>query len=76
MKKKILSFLLSAVLIIGVASPIGGFQSVKAASQYETQTLLNDVSSADWMSAIRGETRLTEITIPGSHDSAAMQFES
>ena len=55
--------------------PLGETEFVKAASQYETQTLLSDVSADSWMSAIRGETRLTEITIPGTHDSGAKAFE-
>ena len=74
--KKFLSIILSLTLIFGLFIPIGETEYAKAASQFETQTLLNDVSAADWMSAIRGETRLTEITIPGTHDSGAKKFET
>ncbi|MBR3737901.1 MAG: leucine-rich repeat protein, partial [Eubacterium sp.] len=75
MKKKIISMIMSLLIITGAVLPIQKPISANAASQYETQTLLSEVSASDWMSAIRGETRLTEITIPGSHDSGAKAFE-
>ena len=36
---------------------------------------LADVSTSDWMSVILDTTRLTEITIPGTHDSCARKFK-
>lgn len=47
----------------------------KASSNTEVQTVLPNVSNSNWMSAIRGETRLTEITMPGTHDSCARKFK-
>ena len=75
MKKKILSLIMSFSILCSMIIPLGAPSVASAASQYEAQTLLSEVSAADWMSAIRGETRLTEITMPGSHDSGAKAFE-
>ena len=75
MKRKILSLIMCISVICSLILPMGNPLSAAAASQYEAQTLLSEVSAADWMSAIRGETRLTEITMPGSHDSGAKAFE-
>ncbi|MBR4240754.1 MAG: leucine-rich repeat protein [Eubacterium sp.] len=41
----------------------------------EAQTLSN-VPLSDWMSAIQGNTKLTEITIPGTHDTCAKEFRT
>ncbi len=71
MRKRMISLALSLLLAVTSAiAPFGAF----AASSYENATTLSDVSMSDWMSAIRGETRLTEITIPGTHDSCARKF--
>ena len=68
--KRLLSLLAIISIIFTMAVPI----SAEASSQYETQTALSSVATNSWMSAIRGETRLTEITIPGTHDSCARKF--
>lgn len=72
MRKRRIAFILSLVLIIGIIAPVESF----AASSYETATTLSDVSMDSWMSAIRGETKLTEITMPGTHDSCARKFKT
>ena len=41
-----------------------------------SETSLADVSTADWMSTIRDDTYLTEITLPGTHDSCARKFKT
>ncbi len=72
MKRKVLSLILSAALLLSAAFS-APFSSA-AASPLETATSLSTVAASDWMSAIRGETKLTEITIPGTHDSCARKF--
>ncbi len=72
MKNKILSVLVSLMLLFSIIPPI----TVAASSSYETATTLENVASDSWMSAIRGETKLTEITIPGTHDSCARKFKN
>ncbi len=69
--KKIISLFAIISILFTMAVPF----SAEASSQYETETALNSVSSSSWMSAIRGDTRLTEITIPGTHDSCARKFK-
>jgi 1-phosphatidylinositol phosphodiesterase len=72
--KRLVSVFLSVVLVLStiLITPF----SASAASSYETLSTLSQVSISDWMSAIRGETKLTEITIPGTHDSCARKFSS
>ena len=72
MKKKIISLVLTLILILTLVPPIG----IGAASQYETAVTLENVPTYEWMKAIRGETKLTEITIPGTHDSCARKFSN
>lgn len=72
MHKRLAAVLLSLTILITAVCPCGA--PVFAASSYETATLLSEVATSDWMSAIRGETKLTEITIPGTHDSCARKF--
>ncbi len=68
--KRIISFLAVISILFTMAVPF----TAGASSPYETETVLSSVASDSWMSAIRGETRLTEITIPGTHDSCARKF--
>lgn len=72
MNKRIISLLTVLTLIAALLQPIG----IIAASPYETAVTLNNVASYEWMKAIRGETKLTEITIPGTHDSCARKFNN
>ena len=72
MKKRLISLITALSLILCAVAPI----SVKAASPYESAVTLSNVAASDWMSAIRGETKLTEITIPGTHDSCARKFKN
>lgn len=72
MKKRLLSLFLSFVLVLTAA--LSAPFSAAAASSTEQAVLLSSVATSDWMSAIRGETKLTEITIPGTHDSCARKF--
>lgn len=72
MNKKFISLLTALMLLFTLLPEI----KIGAASQYETQVTLGNVSSSEWMKAIRGETRLTEITIPGTHDSCARKFNN
>ena len=69
--KKLTSILMAVVLLFTTALPLYAY----AASPTEVQTTLQNVSNSDWMSAIRGETKLTEITVPGTHDSCARKFK-
>ena len=71
MKKRMLAILM-AVLIAFASMSLSAYASASC----ETATLLSDVSLSDWMSAIRGETKLTEITMPGTHDSCAKTFKN
>lgn len=72
MKRKIISILLSITIILSgiVIMPVSSY------AYDEAQTLLSNVSASDWMSVIRGETKLTEITMPGTHDSCARKFHN
>ncbi|MBO4338518.1 MAG: leucine-rich repeat protein [Clostridia bacterium] len=70
MLKKTLSLILTVFMMLSLVPPVG----IGAASVYETAVTLSDVPSYEWMKAIRGETKLTEITIPGTHDSCARKF--
>ncbi len=72
MKKRIISFLTAISLIVALLSPL----RIGASSLYESAVTLENVSSSEWMKAIRGETFLTEITIPGTHDSCARKFDN
>ncbi|MCR4594902.1 MAG: hypothetical protein K5761_07580, partial [Clostridiales bacterium] len=72
MKKRLISLITALSLILCAVAPI----SVTAASPYESAVTLSNVAASDWMSAIRGETKLTEITIPGTHDSCARKFKN
>jgi len=72
MKRRIISLITALALTALIWAPL----SVTAASQYETAVTLGNVASYEWMKAIRGETKLTEITIPGTHDSCARKFNN
>ena len=72
MKRKITSLIIVFSLLFSLLTTIG----VTAASEYETAVTLDNVASYEWMKAIRGETKLTEITIPGTHDSCARKFNN
>ncbi|MBR0412381.1 MAG: leucine-rich repeat protein [Eubacterium sp.] len=69
--KTIISYLLTAVLVCTAlfSAPFNAF-AYKA-----SVTSLSDVSTSDWMSTVLDGTRLTEITIPGTHDSCARKFK-
>lgn len=66
MKKKIFSRLLAVVLCIILA-----FSSLSVAyANYVTASLLgNTVSSSRWMSQIKDDTLLSDMSLPGTHDS-------
>ena len=72
MRKRIISAILSlAIILTNIAIlPISSY-----AYDVKEETLSN-VSISDWMSVIRDDTRLTEITIPGTHDSCARKFHN
>ncbi len=74
MQKRLTALLLSLAIIITAVGSCSW--QVFAASPLETATSLTSVAATDWMSAIRGETKLTEITMPGTHDSCARKFKS
>ena len=68
--KRLLSLILSVLMIISSFSVLP-FYSLAEESKPQT---LSEVPLSDWMSAIRGDTKLTEITIPGTHDTCAKEF--
>lgn len=70
--KRIISVVLSLCLVITslAVTPIVSSASIS----YEQATALDKISTENWMRAIRGETKLTEITIPGTHDSCTTQM--
>ena len=70
--KKLLSIFLSISIILASVSiiPMSSYAYDEA-----TETLSN-ISLSDWMSVIRDDTKLTEITIPGTHDSCARKFHN
>ena len=72
MKKKILSIVLSISMILGSIAifPVSSY------AYDEAQTLLSNVAAWEWMSVIRDDTKLTEITMPGTHDSCARKFHN
>lgn len=72
MKKRILSIVLSLSIIFGSIV----FVPVSSYAYNEAQTLLSDVAASDWMGVIRDDTKLTEITMPGTHDSCARKFHN
>ena len=72
MKRRIISLITVMTLVFSIWAPL----CATAASQYETAVTLNNISASEWMKAIRGETKLTEITIPGTHDSCARKFNN
>lgn len=69
--KRLLTILLALLLVQTTFLPI----TVNAASPGEQVIALESVALSDWMSAIRGETNITEITVPGTHDSCARKFK-
>ena len=69
--KSIIAALLSAVLIC-TALLSAPFNTLAYTA---SETSLADVSTADWMSTILDGTKLTEITLPGTHDSCARKFK-
>ena len=68
--KKLVSLCLALLLALTVLPPV----TAGAASGYEQAVSLSSVALTDWMSAIRGETKITELTVPGTHDSCARKF--
>ena len=69
--KRIISAILSGVMLVT------GFAFAPSAFAYNvSETSLADVSSSDWMSVILDNTKLTEITMPGTHDSCARKFKN
>ncbi|MBR4240627.1 MAG: hypothetical protein IKR97_00230, partial [Eubacterium sp.] len=70
--KKLLSVILSISIILASAaiSPVSSY------AYEEAEQTLSNVSASDWMSVIRDETKLTEITMPGTHDSCARKFHN
>lgn len=72
MRKRIISAILSLAIIL---TNIAIFPISSYAYDVKEETLSN-VSISDWMSVIRDDTRLTEITIPGTHDSCARKFHN
>ena len=71
MKKKLVSILLSAVLLCSTFFGVPFYSQAYDASEAS----LSDVSTSDWMSTILDSTKLTEITLPGTHDSCARKFK-
>lgn len=69
--KRLLTVLLALLLAMTTLSPL----TVNAAAPGEQAVALESVSLSNWMSAIRGETNITEITVPGTHDSCARKFK-
>ena len=70
--KRWLALLLSAVIAV---SCLGAAPFLASAYDENVQTL-SSVAASDWMSVIRGDTYLTEITMPGTHDSCARKFHN
>lgn len=70
--KRGLSALLAGVMLVSgfVFAPAG------ALGYDVSESSLAEVSSSDWMSVILDGTKLTEITIPGTHDSCARKFKT
>ncbi|MBQ9531080.1 MAG: leucine-rich repeat protein [Eubacterium sp.] len=68
--KRIISLALSFILLASSFSMLP-FESY---AQNEESKTLSEVALSDWMSAIQGNTKLTEITIPGTHDTCAKEF--
>ncbi|MBQ7740331.1 MAG: leucine-rich repeat protein [Eubacterium sp.] len=66
--KKVLSVIVSLSMLLTALLPVGVF------AYDEGTSALSAVSSESWMSVIRDDTYLTEITIPGTHDSCARKF--
>lgn len=73
MKKRMMTLLLSFVMFASVLMP-AQFAFAAIPELPYGETTLDKVTLPNWMSAIRGETKLTEITMPGTHDSAARNF--
>lgn len=70
--KRFFAFLLAIIIVITTVFAVPF--SITASSNYETEKYLSDVDLSEWMSCITGETKLTEISIPGTHDSCARKF--
>ena len=67
--KRLLSLCFALLLALSVLPPM----TATAVSAGQAVTL-DSVALSDWMSAIRGETNITELTVPGTHDSCARKF--
>ena len=67
--KRFISLILCVLMILSslFVMPFSAF------AEDEEQTL-STVPLSDWMSVIQGNTKLTEITIPGTHDTCANEF--
>ena len=75
-KPNIVKRMLSGALA-GVMLASGFVFSPVSASAYDVAVQsLSSVSSSDWMSVIMDGTKLTEITMPGTHDSCARKFKT
>ena len=69
--RRFTALLLSAVMLLTVC-----FSAPFSAYTYDvSQQTLDSVSLSDWMSVILDDTKLTEITLPGTHDSCARKFK-
>ena len=63
--------ILCAMLLLPIASwPVGTARAETAGSSQFTRSDLSGLSSVNWMSGIDGERLITEINLPGTHDSA------
>lgn len=70
--KNFLSLLISAVLVCTAL-----FSVPFTVSAYDvSEQPLSSVAASDWMSVILDSTKLTEITLPGTHDSCARKFKT
>ena len=70
--KRLISLLMSLTMIFGTV-----FCAPFSAQAYDvSETSLADVAASDWMSVILDSTKLTEITLPGTHDSCARKFKT
>jgi hypothetical protein len=75
-KPNIVKRMLSGALA-GVMLASGFVFAPVSASAYDVAVQsLSSVSSSDWMSVIMDGTKLTEITMPGTHDSCARKFKT
>ena len=68
-KSKILAIVLAAALLVSTALPV-------SAKSFSTNSLLTtSVGGNNWMSEIKDGTPLSDITMPGTHDSGTMSVD-